>query len=105
MAKITYPNGLKESGKALYKSIVTVYDLSVSEKQTLTEACRAVDRLDLLASELEKDPFNKSLMVETRLLSAHKVRLITALRLPEVLEDERVYRPQRRGGYRNGNRR
>jgi hypothetical protein len=45
------PKGLDASGRRLWKSVVTDYDLDVHEQLLLVQACRCVDRLDRLAEE------------------------------------------------------
>jgi hypothetical protein len=38
------PRGLDASGRRLWKSVVTDYDLDVHEQLLLVQACRCVDR-------------------------------------------------------------
>lgn len=98
------PSGLGKSGRKLWRSIVSEYDLEVHETLLLAEACRVSDRLDAMAEatgsltvmNTKGDTVVNPLVIEQRMLSAAFAKLIASLRLPS---DEDV-RPQRRGGAR-----
>ena len=102
------PSGLGKSGKALWRSIVSNYDLEVHERLLLSEACRVADRLDAMAEVLTAESLTvinsrgdsvvNPLVVEQRMLSAAFAKLIASLRLPN--DDVSDSRPQRRGGAR-----
>jgi hypothetical protein len=103
------PAGLGTSGKKLWRSVVTEYDLQVHEEILLLEASRCSDRLDRLAEEAAKgtvtvrnikgDQVAHPAMVEARQQGAALSRLLASLRLPSGDEGD-MSRPQRRGAAR-----
>lgn len=50
------PGLLGPSGRALWRSMVAVYEFSPGEIQLLTEACRQADMLTWLAGQLADEP-------------------------------------------------
>lgn len=46
------PEGLGKAGRAFWRSVVTVYELSPAELQTLGQACRVTELLARLDAEL-----------------------------------------------------
>ncbi|WP_327105435.1 hypothetical protein [Nonomuraea glycinis] len=88
-------------------------DLDTHEELLLLQAIRAVDRLDLMAVELENAPLTVQnskgdmvahpLIVESRQQSLTLARLMASLRLPSGLSEggeDDLDRPQRRGAAR-----
>ncbi len=101
-SRIVYPEGLKQSGRELYKDVLSRLRLNLWEVKLLVEACRTVDRLEDLNTEIEDadGKEKQKLLVEARLQQATLGRLISSLRFPESVEDDSMVRPQRRGSYR-----
>jgi hypothetical protein len=100
------PSGLSRSGRALWRAVVSDYELDEHELSLLREACRTVDLCDRLEAELAGGP----LMVETsqgprvhpaaaelRQQRIAFARLLAALRVPAGEQDGRG---QQRGGVR-----
>lgn len=110
MPKNVPPEGLKESGRGLWASIVEEYELDVHERLLLLQACRCADRLDELADEALASPatvlntkgdrVSHPAIVESRQQSLVLSRLIASLRLPSGDVEEALRRPQRRGASR-----
>jgi hypothetical protein len=104
--KVPAPAGLKRSGRALWRSVLAVYELETHEAQLLTEMCRTVDQLDALFVLVERDGLQDEArrvnpaLVEARQLRIAYARLSAALRLPAGEDGEQVRRPQRRVGAR-----
>jgi hypothetical protein len=109
------PKGTKASGKRLWRSILTEYELEEHELALLREMVRTVDQLDALQTITERDGLlvaSQGLgrkvhpaMVEARQLRIALARLAAAARLPagdEESKDAKVgtRRPQRRVGVR-----
>jgi hypothetical protein len=102
------PKGAGPSGRKLWNSIVSGYELEEHESMLLRELVRIVDRLDQLHALLVDEGLIVSggaiglkphpALVEARQLAIAQARLTVALRLP--VGDESVKRPQRRGGVR-----
>ncbi|CAN5623392.1 hypothetical protein BH24ACT5_BH24ACT5_20120 [soil metagenome] len=103
------PPGAGPSGRRLWRSILTDFELAECELQLLRELTRVVDRLDGLAAILDTDglvvaggaagPKAHPALVEARQLAITQARLTKALRVP--LGDEKdVRRPPRRPGAR-----
>lgn len=100
------PARLKKTGRELWASVVSEYDLDEHEIITLKEACRTADRLDELDREMEEQPltvFNvrgdevaNPRIVEQRQQSLVFTRLMASLRLPNEAGEQ----PQRRGASR-----
>jgi hypothetical protein len=87
------PAGLDERGRAFWLDVMAVYELSRSEVQILTEACRTLDNLDRLAEAIaahgavvegsQGQPVINAALTEAR---GHRVvlhRLLAALALPD----------------------
>ena len=100
------PAGLKRSGRALWRSVLTDYELDEHETTILKEACRTVDSLDALQTILDNEgalaesPQGKRVhpaLPELRQQRIALARLIVALRIPQGMDDGRT---QRRGGVR-----
>lgn len=104
------PEGLEESGRRLWASVLAVYELEEHEAAVLTEACRTVDLLDELDQEVRaygvvvespQGPKANPAAVEARQQRIALARLLAALRLPSGEEgDDQARRPQRRAGAR-----
>lgn len=102
------PKGLGKSGRALWRSIVTEYELTEAELGVLVAACRTRDILDTLSETIESlgsnvfttnakgDLVSHPALVEHRMQSQALQRAIASLRLP----DEEGNQPQRRGAAR-----
>ncbi|UDY22394.1 hypothetical protein [Nocardioides sp. Kera G14] len=92
------PTGLQDGGTALWREVTSKNDLSAAELAILTEACRAKDRCDWLASETPRQIAGLELRIDD-ISKVHNAtadglkKLIGALRLP----DRFGRRPQRRG--------
>src|SRR5947209_7082751 len=105
------PAGLGAEARALWSSVVDVFDLEEHERTLLVQAVRTVDLLAKLEAQLQRD----GVMVESpQGLKAHPAatearqqritlaRLLAALRLPngEEGDQQASARPQRRSGVR-----
>ena len=108
MATDTSPAGLKDSGRALWRSVLDVYELEEHERQLLLQLCRTVDQLDALQAVVDRDGVLDAdgrahpALVEARQLRIAYARLSAALRLPAGDEADPAAnrRPQRRVGAR-----
>jgi hypothetical protein len=86
------PRGLGPSGRALWRSVLELYDIDVHDRIVLIEACRCADRCDQLAVEAGKhgltsvnkrgDLIASPLLAEARQQEIVLTRLIASLRLP-----------------------
>ena len=104
---MTTPEGLGESGRELWDSVVGEFELDKHEMLLLLQACRTADRLDRLELEAASLPVSLAnhrgdqvaspAMVEARHQSITLARLLAALRMPS---GEHASRPQRRGAPR-----
>jgi hypothetical protein len=104
------PSGTRASGRRLWASIVTVYELEEHELALLREAVRTVDTLDRLDAVVRADggmidtPSGVKVhpgLVEARQLRIALARLLAALRLPDgEVGAESQGRRQRRAGAR-----
>jgi hypothetical protein len=104
------PSGTRASGRRLWASIVTVYELEEHELALLREAVRTVDTLDRLDALVRADggmidtPTGVKVhpgLVEARQLRIALARLLAALRLPDgEVGAESQGRRQRRAGAR-----
>lgn len=104
------PSGTRASGRRLWASIVTVFELEEHELALLREACRTVDTLDRLDAVVRADggmidtPTGVKVhpgLVEARQLRIALARLLAALRLPDgEVGAESQGRRQRRAGAR-----
>lgn len=108
MAIPAAPKGLNVSGRALWRSVLSEYELDQHELLLLKEAARCADRLDRLEAASAAGPITTTnrhgdevvhpCLVEARQASLTMARLLSSLRLPSG--DEADSRPQRRGGAR-----
>lgn len=85
------PRGLGTSGRALWRAVMTDYELTEHEATILREACRTADALDGLQSLIDADglmsatsqgPRVHPALVEARQQRIAFARLVTALRIP-----------------------
>ncbi len=98
------PNGLKASGRRLWKAVTEALVLDEHERRLLLEACRTADHLDALDTAIAADGVlvdGKAHpgLVEARQQRITLTRLLASLRLPEDLQRPDT-RPQRRGAAR-----
>ena len=93
------PSGLRRSGRALWRAVMTDYELDEHETTVLKEACRTADSLDDLQALLEAEGLMSSTsqgprvhpaLVELRQQRITFARLLTALRIPTGDEDSRT---------------
>lgn len=100
------PSGLRTSGRALWRAVLTDYDLDEHETVLLREACRTADSLDALQAVLDAEGVMSEssqgvrthpALTELRQQRVTFARLLTALRVPQGEEDGRG---QSRGGIR-----
>ena len=100
------PAGLRASGRALWKAVLTDFELTEHEETVLREACRTADALDDLQALLDHDGLMSEssqgarvhpALVELRQQRIAFARLLTALRIPSGEADGRA---QARGGIR-----
>ena len=104
------PAGLAASGRRLWDSVASGYELDVHEEILLLEACRCADRLDRLAVEVaahpvvgvnaKGDPVVHPAQAESRAQALVLSRLLASLRLPSGDAETEATRPQRRGASR-----
>lgn len=104
------PRGLGRSGRRLWRSVQSDYELEEHERGLLTEMCRTCDTLDRLAAVVEAEgemvtdqvgnTRTHPALVEARQQRIAYARLSGALRLPAGEEGESQRRPQRRVGAR-----
>lgn len=85
------PPGLGTTGRALWRAVVTDYDLDRHELTILREACRTADSLDGLQAILDREGLTSEssqgtrahpALVELRQQRVTFARLLTALRIP-----------------------
>ncbi len=95
----TPPTGLRRSGKALWRAVLTDYSLDEHERTVLREASRTADSIDALQSVLDAEghmgessqgPRVHPALVELRQQRIALARLIAALRIPAGEEDGRT---------------
>ncbi|WP_138841888.1 hypothetical protein [Rhodococcus pyridinivorans] len=100
--RIRYPEPFGPSGRDIFRSISSNFELYPWEIVTLTEAARTADRLDRIHADMEDtdDDQRAKLLTEARLSGHHLTRLLASLRIPEETDENTVTRPQRRGGAR-----
>lgn len=113
MSERPLPDGLREGGAALWRSVVEAHTLDEVQAVQLLEACRAKDRLDQLDLLLRGDvdtwarvmhrtrTEDYELHIDDALGKANSTanqmkQLLASLRLP----DDAGKRPQQRGGAR-----
>jgi hypothetical protein len=114
MSDLSAPDGLGVGGSTLWHSVVSQHTLDALQQVTLTEACRAKDRLDKLDLLLRADvetwatlthnlrTEDYELKIDAALSAANSTanllkQLLAALRLPDDVSGKR---PQQRGGAR-----
>ena len=88
------PVGLQTRGKAFWRASVADFDFSTAETALLEEACRCLDRLDLLAATIAQlgamvtgsqgQPVVNPALTEARGQQLILHRLLAALRLPDA---------------------
>lgn len=103
------PEGLHETGAGLWEVVTTSCDLPPHSLLILAQACRAADRLDRLAGEIEAlssfveegrvQPVINPLIAESRATSLAMARLLTSARIPDEYTSG-AKRPQRQSGAR-----
>jgi hypothetical protein len=103
------PAGLRKSGRALWRAVLTDFELEQHETAILTQACRVADLCDTLQakvdaegimSETSQGPRVHPAAVELRQQGIALARLMTALRIPAGESDNRdAHRPGVRGVY------
>ena len=100
------PAGLKGSGRALWRAVLSDYVLDQHELTILREACRTADTLDALQALVDAEgltaPSSQGVrahpaLVELRQQRVTFARMLTALRIPQGEDDGRT---QARGGTR-----
>lgn len=104
------PKGLGASGRRLWSAALEDHEFDVHEELLLLQACRCVDRLDLLAIEAENNPVTvvnakgdqvaHPALTESRQQAIVLSRLLASLRMPSGEEGGQLSRPQRRGASR-----
>lgn len=105
------PKGTRPSGRALWRDVLSRYELEQHELALLREMVRTVDLLDKLAVVADKEgpmvagPHGKKphpAITESRQQRIAFARLTAALRLPAGAENDQATgrRPQRRVGAR-----
>lgn len=91
------PAGLQVRGKAFWRATMADYDFSTAETAILEEACRCLDRLDLLADTItalgamvtgsQGQPVVNPALTEARGQQLVLHRLVAALQLPDAAGD------------------
>lgn len=85
------PPGLAKTGRALWRAVLTDYELDEHELTILRECCRTADSLDALQALLEAEGYMSETsqgprvhpaLVELRQQRVTFARLLTALRIP-----------------------
>jgi hypothetical protein len=97
------PRGLAAAGKRLWSSITGSFDLEAHEALVLEQAARVADRIAALDVVVDREGVVEPgtgrahpMLVESRAQRLVMARLLSSLRLPDVLDQ----RPQRRGNVR-----
>lgn len=105
------PTGLRKSGRALWRAVLTDFELDEHESTILTQACRLADLCDQLQGTLDTEGLMSQTTqgsrihpaaVELRQQSIALARLMTALRIPageSTGEGRTQHRPGVRGVY------
>ena len=100
------PDGLQESGRALWRAVLDDYELDTHELSMLTQAARLADLCDTLQATIDAEGIMATssqgsrvhpAAVELRQTSIALARMLTALRIPQGEDDGRT---QRRPGVR-----
>lgn len=94
MAGLSAPRGLEQAGRRLWKAVTSAYLFRPDELVLLENACRTVDFIAKLDTELADAPLivtgsmgqerEHPLLSERRQQSAHLARLLGQLKLPDV---------------------
>lgn len=92
MAAAKTPQGLRTSGRRLWRACQEAYDFDVHEELLLLQACRTADRLDVLTAEADANPptvvnargdqVPHPAVTESRQQALTLARLLASLRLP-----------------------
>ncbi|WP_062311537.1 hypothetical protein [Demequina rhizosphaerae] len=87
------PRGLARRGRAYWRSVLGSYELTDSETLVLEEACRVLDRLDMLDDAIRNtgamvtgsqgQPVTNGLLTEARGQQLVLARLVGVLALPD----------------------
>ena len=102
------PLGLRKSGRALWRAVLSDYELDEHESATLLQACRIADLCDTLQETLDAEGIMSTssqgsrvhpAAVELRQQSVALARLLTALRIPTEDDGRAQRRPGVRGVY------
>ena len=103
------PEGLGPSGQALWRAVLTDYELDEHESATLRQACRLADACDRLQAVVDEEGVLSEsaqgtrahpALVELRQQGLALARLVSALRIPAGESDGRGQtRPGIRGVY------
>lgn len=100
------PSGLRRSGRALWRAVMSDFALDEHETTILREACRTADSLDDLQALVDAEGLmavtSQGSRVHPALIEARQqrvtfARLLTALRIPTGEEEGRTHQ---RGGPR-----
>ena len=103
------PEGAGKAGAALWRAVLSEYELEQHEELLLREALRTVDALDALEALVQTEgavvdsPQGSKAhpaLVEARQQRIALARILAALRLPAGEESDGDRRPQRRTGAR-----
>ncbi|MBN9128497.1 MAG: terminase [Paenarthrobacter ureafaciens] len=101
------PRGLKEPGRAFWRSVVDDFVPDERELATLLQVCRTLDMLEDLQDLVDREGLMDSTgkrphpaVMELRLQRIAFARLMTALRIPTQEDEKSKGRTQRRGGPR-----
>lgn len=94
----TVPPGLRGRGLELYETLTDALEFTPAEHATLVEACRTTTLLDGLQEAMEEAPFTvlgsqrqpvaNPLLAELRSHRLALVRLLAALGLPDLEDDD-----------------
>ncbi|MFB9463317.1 hypothetical protein [Streptomyces cinereospinus] len=94
----TAPAGLRGRGRDLYETLTEALEFTPAEHATLTEACRTATLLDDLQEAMDGAPFTvlgsqrqpvaNPLLTELRSHRLALVRLLAALDLPDLEDDD-----------------
>lgn len=102
------PEGLAESGRAMWRAVLRAFELSHHERVMLREACRTVDSIDRLQGLLDADGYTAMssqgvrvhpALAELRQQRIALARLYAALQIPLDDETGRTQRRATRGVY------
>jgi hypothetical protein len=101
---ITAPTGLGPKSRKLWRAITGDYDLRVDELRVLEDACREIDLIDRLETELRDSPLMvkgsmgqkvaSPLVQELRQHRAVLARLLAQLKLPDDTSEQAGQTPE-----------